>query len=152
MASRQNSTSPRPAWTIVSWPGAATASQNGVTSPMAIGVDHGQLAVGGDLDQAQHGPVGVFRDELRVEGDGLRVGELSAILPQLFVGGDVVVLHGFVECATQASCYAENRNVTNTNNGIRMPPLYNRYPKKLGMATPDFSAMALTMKFGPLPM
>ena len=58
------------------------------------GVDHGQLAVGGDLDQAQHRPVGVFRDELRVEGDGLRVGELSAILPQLFVGGDVVVLHG----------------------------------------------------------
>ncbi len=96
MASRQNSTSPRPAWTIVSWPGAATASQNGVTSPIVDRVDHRQFAVGGHLDQAQHRPVGVFRDELRVEGDRLGVRKLPAILPQLFVGGDVVVLHGVV--------------------------------------------------------
>ena len=55
------------------------ASQNGVTSPMVDRVDHRQIAVGGDLDQAQHGPVGVLRDELRIERDRLGVRELLAI-------------------------------------------------------------------------
>ena len=54
-------------------------------------VDDGQLVVGGNLYQAQHRPVGVFRDEFRIEGNGLRVDELSAILPQLLVRGNIVV-------------------------------------------------------------
>ena len=149
-ASQQNSTSPRPAWTIVSWPGAATASQKGVTSPTRHRVDHGQLAVGRHLDQAQHRPVGVFRDELRVEGDGLGVRELSAILPQLFVGGDVVVLH-VVQAAFVDRNHRNKMSPTQTA-GSRCRRCTTCIRRSWASRTPDFSAIALTMKFGPLPM
>jgi hypothetical protein len=38
------------------------------------------------------------------------------------------------------------------NNGISTTPDHARYPKKLGIFTPRDSAIALTMKFGALPM
>ena len=55
------------------------------------GVDHGQPAVGGDLHQAQHRPVGVLGDELGVEGDRAAPGKFRQNSCKLRVGGDVLV-------------------------------------------------------------
>ena len=48
--------------------------------------------------------------------------------------------------------YAKNTNVITRNRGIKIPPEYNIYSKKCGTFTLCFSAMALTIKFGPLPI
>lgn len=46
----------------------------------------------------------------------------------------------------------KKRKVTRRNRGRRMPVVYFMYPKKDGILTPVSSAIALTMKLGPLPM
>ena len=56
-------------------------------------VDHRQPSRGRHLDQAEHGPIGMLGDELGVEGDGLRGGQFLAVVAQLGVGGDVLVVH-----------------------------------------------------------
>jgi hypothetical protein len=38
------------------------------------------------------------------------------------------------------------------NSGIRIHTLKAMYPKKLGIFTPDCSAIDFTMKFGPFPI
>lgn len=48
--------------------------------------------------------------------------------------------------------YAKNTNVITRNSGIKMPPEYSIYSKKCGTLKPCSSAMALTIKFGPLPI
>ena len=56
-------------------------------------------------------------------------------------------------CAISLSAASQrNIHVTMMNSGTSTTPLYAIYPKKPGIGTPDRSAIALTMKFGPLPM
>ncbi len=44
------------------------------------------------------------------------------------------------------------KNAAKVKIGSRIATLYTTYAKKLGIATPDFSAIDLTMKFGPFPI
>jgi len=50
-----------------------------------------------------------------------------------------------------AAAYRKTSIMT-TKVGIKTQALKSMYPKKLGIFTPECSAIDLTMKFGPLPM
>src|SRR5262249_7563390 len=57
-------------------------------------------------------------------------------------------------CGPLAGTYDHRnaRRVNSPNSGSRMAPVKAMYPKKLGMRTPESSAIAFTMRFGALPM
>ncbi len=126
-------------------------------------VDHRERVGGSNLDQAELAAIGVFRHEFGVEGDVGVGGEPIDERSELRLGRDQIVAIGRRVGGSHAGgcrgvrgrgvrgCQRKSRE-TRMKTGRSTPKLYTQYPKKLGIFTPDCSAIAFTMKLGPLPM
>lgn len=77
------------------------------------GIDNAQMPIGGDLHQAEFGQIGVFGDELRIEGDDFGARDDLAKVTQMLLRSDVFVPHAN-SLLTNAACLEDSlRPLTN---------------------------------------